>query len=229
MTTLQQNKRVFAALTVAVSFSAIASLKADAAIITVSDVGSWINGTNTIANQGFNLIPVPDSPEALFSDVSKLSSPLGDIEFTNSVNKREIGNGWRTWSNNYTGEVYYSGIDVLALDIKLPNLSAFDLYVQPDFQTVSTISVTAQSGIISEVLSQDVAGFSGAKYFGFYSDDPLDPIQSIQISGPNSGGFAIGQLRGAKTATIPTPFLLPGMIGLGLGLWRKARSRQSET
>lgn len=230
MTTLQQNKRVFAAFTIAVSLSAIASFKVDAAIITVSDSGSWNNGTNTIANQGFNLIPVPNGSEPLGSDLSMLSSPIGDIDFTNSVNKREIGNGWLTWSNGYQGEVYYSGRDVLTLDIKLPNLKAFDFYVQPDFQTTSTISVVARSSTLAEVLSQDVDGRGGAKYFGFYSDDPLDSIQSIRITGLDSGGFAIGQLRGAntKTAAVPTPALLPGMIGLGLGLWRKARNRQSE-
>ncbi|GAP95173.1 PTPA-CTERM sorting domain-containing protein [Leptolyngbya sp. NIES-2104] len=236
MTTLQQNKRVFAAVTIAVSFSAIASFKVDAAIITVNDSGSWINGTNTIANQGFNLIPVPNGSEALGSDLSTLSSPTGNIDFTNSVNKRQVGildkkTGWESWSNGYQGEVYYSGKDVLTLDIKLPNLNAFDFYIQPDFQEISTISVIAQSGTLSEVLSQDVVnGLGGAKYFGFYSDDPLDSIQSIRIEGPKSGGFAIGQLRGAntKTASVPTPVLLPGLIGLGLGLWRKARNRQSE-
>jgi len=227
MITLQKNKKVLAAISVAVSFSAIASFKAEAAIITVNDPGNWVTGANTIANQGFNLIPVPNGAEAVGTDLSSLSFPLGNIEFTGNVNKREIGNGWLTWSNGYMGEVYYSGADIFTLDIKLPNLSAFDFYVQPDFQQFATISATAQSGKVIEMLSQEVDGRGGAQYFGFYSDDPLDPIQSIRITGDErSGGFAIAQLRGARTAVVPTPLLLPGMIGLGLGLWRRARNKQ---
>ncbi|MGG6270407.1 hypothetical protein ACQ4M3_35910 [Leptolyngbya sp. AN03gr2] len=231
MTTLQKNKKVFAALTVAVSFSAIASLKAEAAIITVNDSGNWITGANTIANQGFNPIPVPNGPEALGTDLSLLSSPLGNIEFMGSVNKREIGKGWQTWSNGYTGEVYFTN-GAPTLDIALPNLSAFDFYAQPDVFTPGvfspfTISVVAQSGVVSDVLSQAVNGESGAQYFGFYSDDPLDPIRSIRITGEQeSGGFAIAQMRGARTAVVPTPLLLPGVIGLAVGLWRKARNKQ---
>lgn len=223
MTTVQSNKKIFVAFTIALSFSTIASLRADAAIVTVNNSGSWIKD-DTIANQGFALIPVPNGAEAIGTDLSALSFPLGNIEFSGSVNKRQIGNGWQTWSNNYKGEVYYSGQDVLTLDIKLPNLNAFDFYVQPDFQRLATISATAQSGKLIEMLSQQVDGAGGAQYFGFYSNDP---IQSIQITGDKaSGGFAIAQLRGARTAVVPTPLLLPGMIGLGFGLWRKARNKQ---
>ncbi len=237
--TIEQNKGLPIALLAAISFSAIATSKVNAAIVTVNDSGSWINGDNTLAQQGFNLIPVPNGAEAVGSDISTLNSPVGDIGFNGSISKRQIGNqepgkAWGSWSNGYQGEVYYAGIDVLTLDIKVPNLAAFDFYAQPDFQQLATISAIAQSGEISDVLSQQVDGSGGAKYFGFYSDNPLDPIQSIQITADKrSGGFAIAQLRGA-TATVPsvpsvgkvpTPLLLPAMIGLSLGLWRKARSR----
>lgn len=240
MTALKQHKNLAIALFAAVGFAAIAALEAKAAIVIVNDSGSWINGANTLENQGFNLIPVLNGTEALGADLSILNLPLGDVEFGSSANNRQVGNGWLTWSNGYQGKVYYAGADVLTLDIKLPNLAAFDFYAQPDFQQLSTIAAIAKSGEISDLLSQTVNGNAGAKYFGFYSDDPLDPIQSIQITAAeDSGGFAIAQMRGATAkvpvapvpvvpvpaATVPTPLLLPGLIGLGLGLWRKARSR----
>ncbi|MBD1841987.1 PTPA-CTERM sorting domain-containing protein [Cyanobacteria bacterium FACHB-63] len=240
MTTSAQMTRLTIAL-VAASLTTIAASKSNAAIVTIDNSGSWINGANTLENQGFNLIPVPNGAEALGSDLSTLSSPLGNIEFSPSVNKRQVGNPdpektWDTWSNGYRGEVYFTN-DALTLDLKLPNLVAFDFYAQPDnyfiqpeFQTPYRISAIAQSGGVSDVLSQLVNGNSGAQYFGFYSDDPLDPIQSIRITADkDSGGFAIGQLRGAgATATVPTPLLLPGIIGLGLGLWRKARNQNQQ-
>ncbi|MEP0915232.1 PTPA-CTERM sorting domain-containing protein [Leptolyngbya sp. DQ-M1] len=240
MTTSARMTRLTIAL-VAASLTTITASKSNAAIVTIDNSGSWINGANTLENQGFNLIQVPNGNEGLGSDLSTLSSPLGNIEFSPSVNKRQVGNPepekrWRTWSNNYQGEVYFTN-GALTLDLKLPNLVAFDFYAQPDtfflepqFQRPYRISAIAQSGETSDVLSQLVNGNSGAQYFGFYSDDPLDPIQSIQItSEQGSGGFAIGQLRGASaTATVPTPLLLPGIIGLGLGLWRKARSQNQQ-
>lgn len=225
MTLSAQRNRLSIVLIAAVSFTTIATLKTNAAIVTVNDSGSWINGADTLANQGFNLTPVPNGAEAVGTDLSTLNSPLGEIGFSPSVNKRQIGNGWLTWSNGYQGEVYFTN-GVPTLDIKLPNLAAFDFYAEPDVFNPFTISAVAQSGKTSDVLSQVVNGNAGAKYFGFYSDDPLDLIQSIQITAdPGSNGFAIAQMRGAK-ATVPTPLLLPGFIGFGLGLWRKARSRR---
>jgi hypothetical protein len=209
------------ALIAAASLSSIT--KADAAIITVNDSGSWINGTDALRGLGLNLTNIPNGQEALGTDLSQLSSPLGEIKFSSIVNKRQIGKGWRSWSNGYQGEIYFTN-GATTLDLHLPNLLAFDFYAEPDVQLPFTISAIAQSGVISDPLTQLANGDAGAKYFGFYSDDPLDPIQSVRISAePASKGFAIGQLRGASK-TVPSPALLPGMIALGLGIWRKYRT-----
>jgi hypothetical protein len=211
------------AISLIAALSAIAP--ANAAIVTVNDSGSWINGDDTLAKLGLNLVTIPNGIEAIGTDLAKLGSSLGDIEFSPSVNKRQIGNGWKSWSNNYQGEVYFTNA-ATTLDLKLPNLAAFDFYAEPDVFAPFKISAVAQSGITSDLLTQTVNGDAGAKYYGFYSDDPLDPIQSIRITAePDSKGFAIGQLRGASTATVPSPALIPGMIAFGFGLWRKSRSR----
>lgn len=216
-------------LTAAASLSTIAP--AHAAIVTVNNSGNWINGTDTLANLGLNLVSVPDGAEAFGVYLDKISSPLGDIEFSPSVVKRPIGpnqaTDWLTWSNGYQGEVY-AAYNTTTLNLKLPNLIAFDFYAEPNVLDSFTISAIAQSGVVSDVLAQSINGNAGAQYFGFYSDDPLDPIQSIQISAPETAnGFAIAQMRGARAsaATVPSPALLPGMIVMGLGMWRKYRSK----
>lgn len=215
-------------LTAAASFSMIAP--AHAAIVTVNNSGNWINGTDTLANLGLNLVSIPNGSEAFGVELAKISSPLGDIEFSPNVYKRPIGSNpetdWLTWSNGYQGEVYAAY--TTTLNLKLPNLIAFDFYAEPNVLNSFTISAIAQSGVVSDVLAQSINGNGGAQYFGFYSDDPLDPIQSIQISAPEEAkGFAIAQMRGARAsaATVPSPALLPGMIVMGLGMWRKYRSK----
>lgn len=189
-TSFQKSGFVIASIA-AVTFAAIALPNANAAIVTVDDSGSWINGTNALENLGFNLIPIPNGSEALGTDLTKLSSPLGDIKFSPSVNKRQIGNGWISWSHGYQGEVYFTN-GATTLDLKLPNLVAFDFYAEPDVFNKFKISAIAESGVASNVLDQLVDGNAGAKYYGFYSDDPLDPIQSIRITADQgSKGFAI--------------------------------------
>lgn len=217
----------FIALIATVSLTAITAQSTNAAIITVNDSSSWIDGSNTLSDLGFDLIPVPNGSEALGTDLTQLSSPFGDIKLSPSVNKRQIGQpgqlGWLSWSNDYQGEVYFTN-GATTLDLKLPNLAAFDFYAEPDVLDAFKISAIAKSGTVSEVLTQTVAGNAGAQYFGFYSDDPLDPIQSIRItSEAASQGFAIAQVRGATTR-VPSPALLPGMLALGCGLWRKYRT-----
>jgi hypothetical protein len=222
-TSFQKSGFVIASIA-AIGFTAIATLNANAAIVTVDDSGSWINGTNALENLGFSLVSVPNGLEAFETNLSTLSSSLGDIEFSPSVKKQQVGTTWKTWSNGYQGEVYFTN-EATTLDLKLPNLVAFDFYAEPNVQTPFKISAIAQSGTATNVLDQIVNGNAGAKYYGFYSDDPLDPIQSIRItSDQGSKGFAVAQFRGA-TATVPSPALLPGMIALGFGMWRRSRSR----
>lgn len=225
MTSLKKTPHRVAALVIGATI-AIAP-QANAAIVTVDDSGSWINGSDAIAQQGFDLIQVPNGSEALSNapNVSELASPLGGIAFSPAVAKRQIGNGWTTWSNNYAGEVY-AAANVSQLNITLPNsIKAFDFYAEPNVLDQFNISAIAQSGTVSNPLTQLVSGNAGARYYGFYSTDPLDPIRSIQISAdPSAQGFAIGQLRVAS-AKVPTPALLPAAIGFGLGLWRKRKSR----
>ena len=184
---------------------------ANAAIVALDDSNSWISpGTNTLTNLGFNMVTVPDPGLAEFTDVTTLSSPLGNLTFTPSVDYRKIGSGWATWSNGYTGEVYYSQ-GATSIEIDLPaSIAAFDLYVEPNPFSIFDITVTAQDGTTTS-LTQPVNGNGGAKYFGFYGTGG-DLIDKITVS--SSVDFAVGQLRlGAKP--VPEPASVLGLLAIG--------------
>jgi PEP-CTERM motif-containing protein len=203
---------------------------AKAAIIAVDDSGSWITGTNTIANQGYDLVTVPNGSEPEFSIISTLSSSLGDLTFSPEVDKRFVGSNWATWSNGYTGEVYFSQ-GSSSLTITLPSaISAFDFYAEPNLFDTFEIVATAQNGV-STTLSQLVNGDSGAKYFGFYATDG-DLISSITITDPsgNADGFAVGQLRLATS--VPEPATMLGLLtvaSFGVTLRRQQKQQQKAT
>ncbi len=63
----------------------------------------------------------------------------------------------------------------------------------------------------------------------FFGIEGLGPIESILISNTFSGGIEVDHLqygrRSASGATIPTPALLPGLIGMGGALWRKRKAK----
>ncbi|UBF28498.1 PTPA-CTERM sorting domain-containing protein [Kovacikia minuta CCNUW1] len=213
--------------TTLISLSLFSVPATQAAIIGVSDAGSWATGSNTLSNLGFNMVSVPNSPQAEFGDVSALNSPLGNLSFSRSVNKRVVPTSWISWSHGYTGEVYFTQAisdptPFSTLTITLPaGIGAFDFYAQPNLFGVYSISAAASNG---SIITQSINGVGGAQYFGFYSDDPSEFLTSIIISAqPQANGFAIGELRLANP--IPTPALLPGLIGLGLGIWRKRKGR----
>jgi hypothetical protein len=211
-----------------VSLSLFSASDAQAAIIGVSDAGSWATGSDTLSNQGFNMVSALNAPQAEFQDVSNLASPLGSLDFSRSVNKRIIPSSWVSWSHGYTGEVYFTqavsdAVPFSSLTITLPSgIGAFDFYAQPNNFGLYSISAAASNG---SILTQSINGVGGAKYFGFYSDDPSAYLTSISISAQSqANGFAVGELRLANS--IPSPTLLPGLIGLGFGLWCKRKGLQ---
>jgi len=207
-----------------ISLSFIASAPAaKAAIFSVPDSGSWVPpGTNTLSNLGFNMVEVPNDPsQPEFSFISTLSSPLGNLTFSPEVQKRDVPESWQTWSHGYNEEVYFSGFNVATTTITLPfGIGAFDLYVEPNNFNLFEIAVTAMDGTTT-TLSQEVNGFGGAKYFGFYAtdEDMLATITVTDQSGGAAGGFAVGELRLAAKAVpeaVPEPASTLGVLAFGV-------------
>jgi len=130
----------------------------------------------------------PD-PQPLDS-VSSVAAPGGgSVTFSSPLDHRTIGEGWATWSNGYTGDVYVMTGTTVTLTMPSGTL-AFSLYVEPDHFADFNVTATAQDGTTSGPVV--VNGSSGAKYFGFYTTSSATPIASVTVSTTDTQ-FAIGE------------------------------------
>jgi hypothetical protein len=152
--------------------------------------------------------------------VSSVQTPYGTfVSFTPSLDHLEIGDGWATWSNGYTGDVYSSdggSTDTLGLPA---NTVAFYFYAEPNIETGSfNITATAQDG--TQVV-QSMTGTSSADYYGFYATAG-DEIVSITVTADaGAEGFAVGEFA---IANVPEPGSLSVLTALSLiGLARRRR------
>jgi hypothetical protein len=131
------------------------------------------------------------------AQVSGVAGPTGQLIFTPALTHTRIGQGWATWSNGYIGDVYYTASDgsVASVTITLPaKTRAFYLYAEPNLFSTFSISATADDGTTSGQVGVD--GYSGARYFGFYSQNGKRYVKSVTISIDNpmgAMGFGIGE------------------------------------
>jgi hypothetical protein len=138
-----------------------------------------------------------------FHDVSSVASPLGGaVKFSSKLDHFEIGEGWKTWSNGYKGDVYFCDAG-RSLTITLPALTkAFYFYAEPnDF---APFKITASSSGVD--LSEKVTGKSGAEFFGFYTTGAT-ALTNITITSNDLAGFAIGEFGIANAFLAPAPFI----------------------
>src|SRR5260370_11736411 len=91
---------------------------------------------------GYTMTPFGAAPSPLFSNVSSVAAPLGgSLDFSIPLNHRKIGSGWATWSNGYTGDVYFTnGATSVNLTMN-PDVGAFYFYAEPD--PFATYNITA--------------------------------------------------------------------------------------
>jgi hypothetical protein len=157
---------------------------------------------------------------------SSIPTPLGSsIALSTPMIHTTVGDYWGTWSNNYTGDVYYlvasetdaqnnaagASATPLAPSPGLPDVTltlpadtgAVYLYVEPSDFGDSEMTVTATDGVTSVPLVQSVDGNAGAAYYGFYAL-PGDSISSLTVSSGDPSGYAIGEF-GIATAAVPEP------------------------
>jgi len=136
----------------------------------------------------YSMTPFPADPQPLFTDVGGVAGPTGNLTFGSPMQHLQVGNGWNTWSNGYTGDVYWSD-GATSASVALPSgTSAFYLYAEPNPYAVFQITAYAQDGTSSGPISVD--GYAGAQYFGFYATGS-EKIASVTIT--SSIDFAIGE------------------------------------
>lgn len=204
--------------------SALASIAGLAAVASTASAAVQVTSLGTsappasiggYAMQAFGFDGRSIGPEV--SDVGVADgSPFGAITFSQPLSHYQIGNGWGTWSNGYTGDVYAS-LGNLPVTIELaPGTTAFSLYVEPNDFGVHGFTVTC-GGV---AFGSAAEGFAGAVGVGFYTTDGT-ALPSITVSFVGAAdGFAIGQFA----AAVPGPATLAifGLAGLGRSRRRQA-------
>lgn len=137
--------------------------------------------------------------QPLNTDVDGVTGPTGAVSFSPALEHLQVGNGWETWSNGYTGDVYYTG-GAESTTVTLPaGTNAFYLYAEPAEFESFTVTATAQDGTSSGPVS--VEGESGATYLGFYGTGGAT-ISSITVTCDDEDGFAIGEFGIAGTSEV---------------------------
>jgi hypothetical protein len=150
----------------------------------------------------------------LFQDVSSVASPLGGaVSFSSPLEHYRIDNGWGSWSNGYTGDVYFTGCHT-SLTMTLPaQTAAFYFYAEPNPWGLYTIVATAQDGT---QVSQTVNGYAGAAYYGFYGTGG-SYVTSIAVTTPQHIDFAVGEFGIAKASCLPAVPAPAGILLAALG------------
>ena len=132
----------------------------------------------------------------LGGNVTRVTGPTGAIIFDHPLSHgRARSAWWRTWSNRYRGDVYFTYRPVT---IRLPaGTTAFYLYAEPNdglWFDVTARTTGATSGRVR------VNGLGGAKFFGFVAAGGAT-LTTITVSSSDThnkkrhlaGGFAIGE------------------------------------
>jgi hypothetical protein len=82
---------------------------------------------------------------------------------------------------------------------------------------LATVTRTLGDGLVAGETAED----------SIFSYTNRAGIGSIKIEMPNSGDWEVDNLAYSAVA-VPTPALLPGLIGMGLAFWRKRKGEQAE-
>ena len=233
MTHLRNHARLLALFGAAAALSVCGPARAT---VTAVD-GGTAAPASTLGSYTMTSFPA-DTVNPLFAETTSIPTPLGSpITLSSSLEHAKIGQGWGTWSNGYTGDVY----DVLDDDttdvvttaaatsdltdtLTLPSATgAFYLYFEPDEYASFDMTVTASDGTTT---TQDVSGLGGAAYFGFYASSG-ESLDTLTVSSSDVDGYAIGEFGISATQAVPEPTTL-GLTGVAaIGLL--ARRRRAAT
>lgn len=145
------------------------------------------------------------------------------VDFVNTNDFFSVG---QTSTGTFAG-LKGSGVTILN-DITLPFSGAFDFL---KVNAGPTFRVTGFG-------TNGVQTFNGLSAFGgnvlgnfiFDGDNtPVKPSSFILAFDSSDGDFANISIKADDAAAVPTPALLPGLVGMGIAALRKRKSAESET
>jgi hypothetical protein len=133
----------------------------------------------------------------------KCSRPVRCARLQQSADEGDGGGGWGTWSNGYTGNVYFSASEE-SVTITLPSgTAAVYFYIEGDQGGGLNFTATAEDGLAADTITSPPTptnSAGGAAYFGFYATAG-QTISKVAIVGPTpSDGFAVGEFGIAAVA-----------------------------
>jgi hypothetical protein len=140
-------------------------------------------------------------PTAVGTVEKRISGPTGPVVFSTPLTHLLIGNGWATWSNGYTGDVYETatpqpdGTFVITVTLP-PGTGAFYAYAEPNLFADFSMNATAQNGVTSGDVT--VHGQAGARYFGFYATCGHTLTKVTYTDGAGDTAMAIGEFGIAR-------------------------------
>ena len=137
----------------------------------------------------YTMTPFGLDPQGLNVSVSGVPDPAGAIAFAPALNHLRVGQGWATWSNGYTGDVYSNPGTQTTITLP-PGTKAFYFYAEPNQFQLLSVEAVAQDGTTSGPIN--VQGDSGAQYFGFYGTGDAT-LASITVTTADPTGFAVGE------------------------------------
>lgn len=152
---------------------------------------------------GYSMAAFMDDPSPEGTLLTELSPPpgfpgSGNLVFDRELEHFKVGSTWDTWSHGYTGSVYYDAYSELEMTLPLGTL-AFSLYIEPNLKDLFAFKVA--SGVEEVTLS--INGDAGARYVGFYTDNPAEVLETIWVyqTTEDADGFAVGEFM--ISATVP--------------------------
>lgn len=189
------------ALAVSVVAAALTAGPADAAVVFANlGTGAPPATVGTYAVTPYNLTPQAAIPNGTNVSVIPGSPVAPDTTTSPQVQKRSVGDGWKTWSHGYRGPVFFS---VSSVTLTTAAAKAFYVYVEPNALGGVSVTVTTNSGGTSGPIL--VQGSDGATGFGFYTTAG-ESIASVAITANNVEGFAFAELGlGSSAPGTPSP------------------------
>lgn len=165
-------------------------------------------------NGPFTLVAYGADFQAAFANSATTTVIEGDtceqdvLQMSAAVMKRTVGAGWPSWSHGYAGPVWHRPASSATIALP-PNTAAFAMYLSPSNAGTHQFTVTDNNGA-STVLS--IPKSAGALGVAFYVGLQGDTLETISISAPTAGGFAMGEFYISQE---PVGFVHD--VGLGKG------------